>query len=185
MEEQKSTTLLKSSLTSGIYLGLISILFSVIIWAGGIVESMGIFASAAIGLLSIVITFVLLLIFTINYRKKEWGNYISFGEAFKFAILAVVFSTMITAIYTFIFHKFIDPEYLQNVMAIMGQKTADYMASKGVPDSAIDEAMERFKDVPTIAKTIRQTLLNGLIVGAIISLIVALIARKKNEDDIQ
>jgi hypothetical protein len=40
--EQKSSPLLKSSLTYGLYAALISIFLNVVIWAGGIMESLGI-----------------------------------------------------------------------------------------------------------------------------------------------
>lgn len=180
--EQKSSILLKSSLTYGLYTALISIFISVVIWAGGLMESMGIFGSAIIGVLSLVISFVVMLIFTKNYRNKEFGGYISFSEAFKFAILLTVVSTIILVIYNFIFHSYIAPDYMENLMAAMQQKTLAFMESKGVPDSSIDQAMEKFEEIPTIAKTLRQTAISGLIGGTIISLIVSAIVKKKVED---
>ncbi|MDX8339094.1 DUF4199 domain-containing protein [Draconibacterium sp. IB214405] len=180
--EQKSSPLLKSSLTYGIYAALISIFISVVIWAGGLMESMGIFGSAIIGVISLVISFVVMLVFTKNYRNKEFEGYISFSEAFKFALLVSVVSTIILVVYNFIFHSFIAPDYIENLYATLQQKTLEYMESRGVPDAAIEQTLERFEDVPTIAKTIRQTVLSGLIGGAIISLIVAAIAKKKVED---
>ncbi|QIA07738.1 DUF4199 domain-containing protein [Draconibacterium halophilum] len=180
--EQKSSTLLKSSLTYGIYAALISIFLSVVIWAGGLMESMGMFGSVIIAISSLVISFVVLLIFTKNYRNKEFGGYISFVEAFKFAMLVIIVSTVILLIYNFIFHSFIAPDYMENLMATMQQKTLAFMESNGVPDANIDQAMEQFEEVPTIAKTLQQTAMSGLIGGIIISLIVAAIAKKKVED---
>lgn len=180
--EQKSSPLLKSSLTYGLYVALISIFVNVIIWAGGVMESLGIFGSVIVALISFVISFVILFIFTKNYRNKEFEGYISFAEAFKFAMLVTVVSTVILVIYTYIFHSFIDPNYMENLMASMQQKTLEFMESRGVPDASIDQAMEKFKEIPTIAKTLRQTALSGIIGGAIISLIVAAIVKKKAED---
>ncbi|WP_319503245.1 DUF4199 domain-containing protein [uncultured Draconibacterium sp.] len=180
--EQKSSPLLKSSLTYGLYVALISIFINVIIWAGGVMESLGIFGSVIVALLSFVISFVILFIFTKNYRNKEFEGYISFAEAFKFAMLVTVVSTVILVIYTYIFHSFIDPNYMENLMASMQQKTLEFMESRGVPDASIDQAMEKFKEIPTIAKTLRQAALSGIIGGGIISLIVAAIVKKKVED---
>lgn len=181
--EQNSSPLVKSAITSGVYLGLVSIFMSVVIWALGLIESMGLFGGAIIGLLTFVITFILLFIFTKNYRNKELGGYISFGEAFKFAILAVIISTIISVIYTYVFHAFVAPDYLENLMAIMQQKTADFMASKGVPEATMDDALAKFDEIPTMAKTLRQAALAGIIGGGIISLIIAAIARKKIENE--
>lgn len=180
--EQKSSILLKSSLTYGIYAALISIFISVVIWAGGLMESMGIFGSAIIGILTLIIYFIVMLVFTKNYRNKEFGGYISFAEAFKFAILVTIFSTLVILIYNYIFYSYIAPDYLENLMAAMQQKTLEFMESKGVPDASIDQAMEKFEDIPTIAKTLRQSVISGLIGGTIISLIVSAIVKKKLED---
>ncbi|WP_297092151.1 DUF4199 domain-containing protein [uncultured Draconibacterium sp.] len=180
--EQKSSPLVKSSLTYGTYLGLISILISVVIWAGSIMESMGLFGSAIIGILMLVINFVLMLIFAKSYRNKEFGGYISFADVFKFMLLVVVVSTVISIVYNYIFHSFIAPDYMENLMAVMQQKTMAFMESKGVPEAQIDKALEKFEESPSILKTLRQTALNGLIFGVIVGLIVSAIVKKKVED---
>ncbi len=180
--ENNSSPLLKSSLTYGIYAALISIFISVVIWAGGLMESMGIFGSAILGVVSLVISFVVMLVFTKNYRNKEFEGYISFGEAFKFAMLVTVVSTVILIVYNFIFYSFIAPDYLENLYAALQQKTLEYMESRGVPDSAIEQTLERFEEVPSIAKTMRQTAISGIVGGGIISVIVAAIVKKKVED---
>jgi hypothetical protein len=183
--EEKSSPFLKTALTYGVYLGLISILISVVIWAGGIIESMGLFGGAIIGLFSFLISFILLWIFARNYRNKECEGYISFMGAFKFTLLVIVISTVISVIYSYIFNAFIAPDYLENLMAVMQQKTLAFMESKGVPEAQMDKAIEKFQEIPTIWKTLRQTALSGLIGGTIISLIVSVIVKKKIEDNIQ
>ena len=180
--EQKSTSLMKSSLVYGSYLGLISILVSVVIWAGGVIESSGIWGGAIIGLFSLILNFIVLWIFSKSYRNKECGGFINFGTAFKFAFMVIVVATVITTIYNFIFHTIIAPDYMENLMAVMQQNTLEYMENMGAPESAINKAMEKFEDIPTIWKTLRQGILFGIIGGAIIASIVALIVRRKNED---
>jgi uncharacterized membrane protein (DUF485 family) len=177
--EEKSASIWKSALTYGSYLGLISIALSVIIWAGGLMESMGLFGSAIIGLLSFVITFLLLLFFTKAYRNKELNGIISFKQAFQFAMLVILFSVIISTIYNYIFHTLIDPEYMKNLMAVMQQKTMDYMEKVGAPESQIDKTLEKFSEIPTLWKTLRQGILFGVIGGGILALIVAAIVKKK------
>jgi len=104
--EEKSVSIWKSSLTYGLYMGLISIAISVVIWAGGLMESMGIFGSALIGLMSFVITFLLLFFFTKAFRNKEMDGIVSFKQAFQFAMLVIFFSVIISTIYNYIFHKY-------------------------------------------------------------------------------
>jgi hypothetical protein len=135
-----------------------------------------------VAVLSLIISFVVLFVFAKNYRNKEFDGYISFTEAFKFVMLVTIVSTVILLMYSYIFHSFIAPDYMENLMAIMQQKTLEFMESRGVPDASIDQAMEQFKEIPTIAKTLRQAALTGIIGGGIISLIVAAIVKKKVED---
>ena len=182
--EEKTVSIWKSSLNYGLYLGLISIAISVIIWAGGLIESMGLFGSAIIGIISLIITFIVLFIFTKMFRNKEMNGFISFKQAFQFAISVIIVSVLISTIYNYIFHTLIDPEYMQNLMAIMQQKTLDYMEKVGAPESQIEKAIERFAEIPTIWKTLRQGIVSGLIAGSILSLIVAAIVKKKEEDSI-
>jgi hypothetical protein len=182
--KQKTNLLLKSSLTSGIYLGLISILISVLIWAGGLIESMGIFGGAILGLSSLAISFILLILFAKGYRNREFDGYISFREVFKFTLLAIIFSTLISILYSYIFNSFIAPDYLENLMAAMQQKTMDYMTNAGVPDSQIDKAMEKFEEIPTIWKTLKQTAFGGLIGGVVIALIASAIVKKNKHSEV-
>lgn len=182
--EEKSASIWKSSLTYGLYLGLISIVISVVIWAGGLMESMGLFGSAIIGLLSFVITFLLLLFFTKAFRNKEMNGIISFKQAFQFAILVIFFSVIISTIYNYIFHTLIDPEYMQNLMAVMQQKTMDYMQKVGAPEAQIEKTLEKFSEIPTIWKTLRQGIIFGLIGGSILALIVAAIVKKKEASEV-
>lgn len=177
--EEKSASIWKSTGIYGLYMGLISIALSVIIWAGGLMESMGLFGSAIIGLLSFVITFLLLLFFTKAYRNKEMNGIISFKQAFQFAILVVIFSVLISTIYNYVFHTLIDPEYMKNLMAVMQQKTMDYMEKVGAPESQIEKTLEKFSEIPTIWKTLRQGIIFGVIGGGVLALIVAAIVKKK------
>ena len=179
--EQKTTSIWKSSVTYGIYLGLISILLSVIIWAGGLIESLGLIGSAVIGVVSFIISFFLLLFFSKAYRNKEMGGYISFGEAFKFGILVVVFAAIITTIYNYIFYTIIDPDYIKNLYAVLQQKTMIMLENAGMSDAQMDQALEKFENIPTLGKTIRQGILSSIISGAVLSLITAAIVKKKED----
>ncbi len=181
--EQKSTSVLKSSLTYGLYMALISILVSLVIWAGSILESLGMFGSAAIGLFQIVLTFVLLLIFTKNYRNKELGGSITYGQAIKFAILVVIISTIISTIYTYVFHTLIDPGYMERIMTLMQEKTLNYMEKMGAPESTINDTMEKLQDIPTVFDTIKQSVMYGLIGGGIIALITSAIVKKNQPEE--
>jgi ABC-type Fe3+ transport system permease subunit len=127
---------------------------------------------------------ILLTIFTVNYRNKYFGGYISYKNAFLFGLLAVLVSIVLGIIYNIIFHKFIDPGYLERITMMMQDKTLEMLQSRGLSEDQIEQAMRRFEDqgVPTVAKTLRQSLIAGVIGGVIMSLISAAIGKKKPED---
>ena len=172
---------MKPAITSGVYLGLIGILISVIIWAGGLMESMGIWGSALIGIFNFVITFLLIFFFSKSYRNKFRGGFISFKDIFIYSLIMVIASVVIGAIYNLVFFTLIDPGYTERLMGVMQQKTITYMERVGAPESQINKTMEKFSEVPSTAKSIINGLVGGLIIGAILALISSAFV-KKNPD---
>lgn len=183
--EQKSINW-SGVLTYGVYLGIISILISVVMWVTNIMESLGIWGNMLIGVANLVIVVILLTIFTVSYRNKYFGGLISYKNAFLFGILAVLVSVLLGVVYNIIFHKFIDPGYLERTMLMMQDKTMQMLQSRGLSEEQIEQSMRRFEEqgIPTVAKTIRQSLIGGIIGGALMSLISAAIGKKKESEEV-
>lgn len=181
--EQKSF-LSKPIITYGIYLAVISILISVVIWAGGLMEKMGIWGGAIIGFVSFIIYLVLLVLFSKAYRDKYCGGFISFKDAFIAGFTMMILSAVIVAVYNFIFNSFIDPGYMERIMLAMQNKTVQMLESKGMSQEIIDQTIAKFqeKGIPSAGKQVLQNLLSGVIMGAILSVISAAIVKKKNEE---
>jgi hypothetical protein len=185
METQKTNSY-KLAMTYGLYFGLISIILNVIIWATNLMEYLGLFGSVLLGVLQLVLMVFILIYFTKLYRNNELGGKITFGQAFVFGVLIVVFSTIISSLYSYIFNKFIDPDYAQRIMTMMQDKTYQWMSGKGLSQDQIDDAMQKFeaKGVPSPIETLITSMEFGLIGGAIMSLISSAIVKKNatNED---
>lgn len=185
MESQKTNSY-KLAMTYGLYFGLISIILNVIIWATNSMEYLGLFGSVLLGILQLVLMVFLLIYFTKLYRNNELGGKITFGQAFVFGVLIVVFSTIISSLYSYIFNQFIDPDYAQRIMTMMQDKTYQWMSGKGLSEDQINDAMQKFeaKGVPTPIETLVTSLEFGLIGGAIMSLVSSAIVKKNvdNED---
>jgi len=179
MEAQKIKAL-KLSMAYGLYLAAISIVISIIIWAANLMEFMGLFGTIFIGIIQLVILVFLLIYFTKLYRTNLLEGKITFGQAFVFGVLLVVLSSVLTSIYSYIFNKYIDPEYAQRIMTMLQDKTYQYMTSKGVSEDQIESTMKNFenKGIPTPLETLVSSLKFGLIGGAIMSLISSAIIKK-------
>jgi len=184
--EQQPNTKLKVTMTYGIYLAAISIVLSLIIWATSLIEHMGLFGSAFIGVFQLVMLAFLLVYFTKRYRDTMFDGRITFGQAFSFGVMIIVFSSVISSLYSFILNKYIDPDYMHRVMTMIQDKTYQMLSSSGLSQDQIDAQMSKFeeKGIPTPIETLVSSLEGGLIGGAIMSLISSAIVKKnvKGED---
>ena len=187
--EQQQTNQYKLAMTYGLYLGGISIVLSIIVWATALMEKLGLFGSAFMGIFNLVILILLLIYFTKMYRNNELDGKITFGKAFVFGVMIVLFSTVVSSLYNYIFAKYIDPEYTQRIMTMMQDKTYQMMTNNNLPQEKIDEAMAKFQEqpIPTPIQSLISSLKFGLIGGAIMSLISSAIVKKNvsKEDDFE
>lgn len=183
MEEQH-TTKLKLTMTYGIYLAGISIVLSLIIWAAGLIERLGLYGSALIGVFQFVLLAYLLVYYTKRYRDTLFDGKITFGQAFTFGVLLVVFSSVISALYSYILNKYIDPEYMQRVMTMIQDKTYQLLANSGLSQDQIDSQMASLesREIPSPMETLISSLQGGVIGGAIMSLISSAIVKKNVKD---
>jgi len=179
MENQQSN-MFKQAMTYGIYLAGISIFLTVVIWAANLLEYMGILGSSALGFVQLTLLVILLLLFTKKYRDTELEGKITFGQAFVFGVLMVVLSTVITSLFSYIFNKFIDPEYTQRVMTMMQDKMYQWLSGRGMSDEQIESALKSLETQgnATPIETLVASVEFGLIGGAVMSLISSLIVKK-------
>ena len=180
MAETKSS-LLKNAINGGLLLGLISIVFSVILYVLDIVP-VGITKGLVMLVISLLIYFFVIFYTSKSYRNNVLGGYISFGQAFIFGLLVAIFAAILTAIYNYIFYALIDPEYAARVASLTKDWTETFMESKGVPEATIAEALDKIDEkIVTPLKSVRQALIGGTIFGAIVSLITSAIVKKKKD----
>lgn len=74
---------------------------------------------------------------TVKYRNEELDGNISYGKSLGFAMALALPFAVITAIYTFVFFKFIEPD----MMARIAEKQMEKMAEKGMSDEQIEQSM--------------------------------------------
>ena len=176
----------KHAMIYGLYLAGISIAIAVIVWATALMEKLGLFGTMAIGVFNLVILILLLIYYTKIYRNEQLNGKITFGQAFVFGVLIVLFSTVVSSLYNYIFARYIDPGYAQRIMTMVQDKTYQMMANQGMSEDQIEEAMVRFEEqpIPTPLNSLISSLKFGLIGGTIMSLISSAIVKKNvNKDD--
>lgn len=183
--EQKNLSPFKMALTYGIYMAIISIVITLTIWATSTLETLGLMGNGIILLINLVVTVVLLVLFTKLYRDKLLDGKITFGKAFTFGVLIIVCSSIISGLFNYILYKFIDPSYAERIMTAMQEKVYQMMQNMGAPEDKIEEAMRGFEDkgIPSPVDSLKQALMGGLIGGAIMSLISSAIVKKNKEKE--
>jgi hypothetical protein len=180
--ENKASVLLKSALNHGLIFGVILVIFQLVMWMTGFMP-----VGIGKGLLILLVTFIIYIYgtfwFTKNYRNTILGGYMSYGDAFLYGFTVFMIATVITAIYSFIFNSFIDPEYTARIVKASSDWTETYMRSRGVPEAQISSALDRIsgKALPTPLNTSLKSIGFGLIGGAIVSAISSAFAKKVEE----
>ncbi len=168
--ENNGNSLLKTSLTWGVILGLAVIIYSLLLFFTGLWLNMG------LGLLTFVI-FIVGLVWVVKTHRANLGGAITFGQAFSVAFLTIIFSSILTTLYNYLFYTVINPDAISQVI----EKSMEMMENFNIPEEAMDAAVEKIKEDTTVAKMVRQGVIGSVIGGAIISLIIAAIMKKKPE----
>lgn len=170
MEKQKST-LSKQSLTYGLYLGLVGIVLTVILYATDL------FLNTAAGMGTLVVSIALLCWVYIDFKKNHNGGVLTFGDGFKLGFYVNVISGLIATVFKAIYIAFIDPSTVQKTIDYALQEA--YKAQPDMPDEGVQMIEKIYGFIAGPVGTIIAGIVGTLIVAAIISLILAAIFKKE------
>ena len=169
--EQKST-FWKSAMIYGLYIGIVLTLYSVILYVAG--QN----TNKSLGYLSFLITAVCIVMTQIYYRNRDLNGAISYGQAVGIAVAAMLFSGVITALYTLIIFK-IDPSLSDQIKAVQEEA----MLKQGLSEEQIDAAMAIASKMMTPGWMAMMSLLSAVFSGTIISLISSIFIKKQPSED--
>jgi len=167
MEPKRS--IWKETLNYGIILGLITVGFSVFTYMFDLTFKTWVIWPSL--LISILVLFFLLR----SYRDHYNNGYISFGRSVGAGVIISVYAAIITAIFIYVLYSFIDPGLIDKSLAVAEEK----LISKGVPDAAIEKALEIQAKMMKPWFTALMGIINSVFSGLILSLIVSLFIMKK------
>ncbi|HNX44928.1 MAG TPA: DUF4199 domain-containing protein [Bacteroidales bacterium] len=179
MKDKKA--LFNASVIASLYIAGAGILYSLLQYVLGILP-VGMFKPFLIGGLGLVISLVILVILLKKYRKTQ-GGFISFGDAFLFGLIALVLAAVISSVYSYLFMKFFDPEYMKNILEAQKDWMENYFSSKGMSEEQIQAYLDKADqqaNLPILKQTLKSFLISSVF-SAVIALIVGAIM-KKNRD---
>jgi hypothetical protein len=171
----------KSALYWGVISGVVSIILSVLMYVIGFTPSS--FGRIGLAILMSLIILVVVLVIALKSYRNSLGGSMTYGQAFKFGFFVILFGSVISSIYYFLFLKFIDPEYLKNVMEKFMTNLEEFLLKRGMNEEQVSKAMEEAakKPIPSPLKSTIQGFFQGLIFSTIVNLIVAAIMKKNPE----
>lgn len=172
--EEKPASLMKSSLMYGIYLGIVSILLSVILYVFGFTfEKWVQYTSYPILIGGIVLA-------QLAYRKVLGGE-MTYGQAIGVGTMTVIFSGVLSAVYTFLLYTVIDPSLLDQMKLFTEQQLVE---QGKIPEEQLDavvEMMTKFQK-PWIL-TVSVIFMSALM-GLIFSLITGIFTKKNPSNEV-
>jgi ABC-type phosphate transport system permease subunit len=134
----------------------------------------------AASVVTIIVTVAGMAMAAMDYRNKKWKGYITYGKAVKIAFLTIMFASIISAAYMFIYHSAINPADIQENKLNAVQE----IYNMGM-DPAQEEQALKFQDV--IHTPIAYSFISiffSLIIGIVIALLIAIFIKKEEKPSI-
>ena len=173
MEDQQKPTN-KIALNYGFYLGLASILISVVMYALGKQHEQ----DWKTGVLSFAIMATIIVLGIKKYKESN-GGFMTLSQGLKTGIGIALIGGVISIVYTLIFITFIEPDSLEKGMEIARQKMLD---NPNLSEEQVDAQMEMAKKFSGPGIIAAAGMLWTLFLGFVISLIASAIMQKKENE---
>jgi len=132
-------------------------------------------ANKGLGWINYILILTGLILASINFRDKENQGYITFGRAFYFGFMIVLFASLIYGIFMYIYLKFIAHDIITQMLRI----TEDQMMAKKLPEEQAEQAMKWTKKLLVPGAMAIMTFIFTLFLGTILSLISAAITKRE------
>jgi hypothetical protein len=161
----------KNAMRFGTYLGLASIIVSVLFYL------LGMETSQVPQYLQYVIIITLIVLGTKHHRDVELGGFISYRRALWTGVLITFFSSIILAFYTYLFITFIDTGFMDKMLDMQEQA----MLQRGLTDEEIEMAMKMNAKIFTPVPFTFIMVLSLTFLGFIFSLITSAFLKKENK----
>ena len=158
----------------GLIGGLIYCIYTLIGNMSGLTTgAFGMVASTLSGLLVFGIAICLIVFPVKQHRDKELGGYITIGRVITIGLVVTIISMLISNIFNYVYMNFIDPGFVDNMLANMEEMIGEY-----VPEEQLEEILIQSRKGFEPATMIKNTLIMTGVFGLIISGIVGLIMKK-------
>ncbi len=166
---EENVNVWKANLTNGLILGLVGIVYSLVMYF------LDLSLNKIQGYVFMAIAAVMLFLLLKSYRDSVKHGQITYGESVGAGVIIFLYYAVIMAVFTYILYAVIDPGLIAKQLAM----TEEMMQKKGLPQEAIDAAMQINSKIMRPAIMAPISIFFNLIWGVVVSLIVSIFI--KNE----
>ena len=167
MEEKVSVW--KANLTNGLILGLISIVYTLVLYFFDLTFN------KSLGYVFMIVQLFILYYMLKSYRDTHLHGYMTYGQSLGAGIVIILYSTILTTIFSYILYKFIDTGLSAKLLTF----TEEGMVKKGMTQTQIDAGMAFSKKLLTPEFMMISGFFGSMIFGTIMSLLVSIFTRKE------
>lgn len=160
------------SIKYGVIFALISIVSSIALWATGSLISLGWLS----GIVSIVACVLVLRALLLEAKSTMYNGVLTFNNGFKESFMAMVVSTVILTVFTYIFYEFIYTNWQEEAK----QAAIEMMEKFNVPDEQMQVELAKI-DAKSVIEQTWQAGLFGFVISAIFSAIMAAVMKTKKQ----
>ena len=171
--EEKPRSATMHAMYYGLITGAAMVIFSLILYIAGL------YMNRTLGYISFLILIGGMIWGTLEFRKLSPNGFMTYGKAFSSCFMIALFAAIISALYTFVFAEFINPNFSQEIL----DKAREGMMSSGQPmtDEQIDQAMTWTARFTTPVMMAIWGLITTVAISAVISLVVAIFLKKEDK----
>jgi lysylphosphatidylglycerol synthetase-like protein (DUF2156 family) len=168
MEEKLTTK--QVGMKYGIYLALISIIYSLILQIAGLA------GNQALGYIGLIFTIIALVMAHNEFKKSN--EFMSYGQGLGISMIIISISAALSSIFSYVYIKFVDDSLLE----IIRNQAEEQMMNQGLSDSQIEQALEMQAKFSSPEMIFVFGLIGGIFFGFIIALIITAITKKTDPE---
>ena len=166
---EKNTNIWKNAMNWGLIVGVVMVIFSLIMYF------LGLSLEKWVGYISYLIMIAGIVYATIQYRDNVLDGSISYGKALGFGTLVIMFASILSGLYAYVFYAYIDPEMITKMLEMAEEE----MVNKGIPDEQIEMAIEMQSKFMKPGLMSLLSIPSLTLIGFIISLITSIFLKKE------
>lgn len=159
----------KANLNNGLILGMAGIVYTLVIYF------LDMTFNRSMSYIFLLIAVFLLYFLIKSYRDNYLHGIITYGQAFGAGVIIFLYYSILSAIFTYLLFKVIDPALPAKMIAFVEET----MVKKGIPEASLDTVMAIQKKILKPEIMAPFSIINNMLFGTLISLIIGVFVRKE------